>query len=268
MGLKLRIPNSDYSSVDLNNPIYDIDTDANNYILNSGIYDPTVKYAIKKLIKDLKDNLIWDYISAFWLFAGNLADACKLDVKGNPDYTLQNLKNTHLNNGLMLNYVNVDTPKYIDTGFRGTSALLNSGHLSAYNSLETAGNRIILHDVGGSGALSGYHLTRSISTGIMAGGIKGTWSGSNIPQNLEKGLVAITQLKTVVKMYSKGILQGTLVKTKVTGEPLNNLTISTPNTTYNSSVKLQFVSVGIGLDNNKQLLLSNIVENYVTLLGR
>lgn len=267
MGLKLRVPNSDYSSVDLNNPIYDVDIDANNYIINSGIYDPTVKYAIKKLIKDLKDNLIWDSISAFWLFAGNFADACKLDVKGNPDYTLQNLKNTHLNNGLMLNYVNSDTPKYIDTGFRGTSALLNSGHLSAYTSLESAGNKVILHDVGGSGALSGYHLTRSVSTGNMSGGIKGTWSGSKIPQNLEKGLVAITQLNTLVKIYSKGILQGDLVRTKVIGEPLNNLTISTPNT-YNSSVKLQFVSVGIGLDDNKQLLLSNIVQNYVTLLGR
>lgn len=267
MGLKLRIPNSDYSSVDLNNPIYDVDIDANNYITASFIYDPTVKYAIKKLIKDLKDNFIWDSISAFWLFAGNFADSCKLDVKGNPDYTLQNLKNTHLNNGLMLNYVNLDTPKYIDTGFRGTSALLNSGHLSAYNSLESPGNRTILHDVNGSGGFSGYHLTRSISTGVMSGGIKGTWSGSEVPQNLEKGLVAITQLKTLVKIYSKGILQGHLFKTNVVGEPLSNLTISTPNT-YNSSVKLQFVSVGIGLSDNKQLLLSNIVQNYVTLLGR
>lgn len=268
MGLKLRVPYSDYSAVDLNNPIYAIDEDSTQYIVNSGIYVPDLKYAIRTLVKDLKTNLLWDKISACWIFAGGSANACKLDLKGDPNYTLLNIKDTHISNGLMLNYLALDSPKFIDTGFRGNSSLVVSGHLSAYTTgTEVAGNKTLLHDVKGSAAYSGYHLSRSMAAGSMSGGIKGSWSGTKVVQNLESGLISVTQTNANIKIYSRGVLQGTVVRTAYEGDPSSNLTIGTP-TTYYSARKLQFVSVGVGLNEDEHLSLSTIVQNYVTLLKR
>lgn len=250
------------------------DLDAQAFITAAGITDTTQKNAVNQLVKDLKQNSIYNKFIAIYPFLGGTASSHKFNLKDPRDLDVAfrlvfNGGWTHSSNGVLPNGTNT----YADTKITASLYLVNNdNHYSFYN----------------NGSVSNAETTIDMGAGDSFGEVY-MWTyredftlkydnGSSITNRVSattnnKGFsIGSRTNNTTQKIYKNGILLNTNTNTNTNTLPNSDILISAGNingvVSFYSNKQSAFASIGSGLSDSEVTAFYNAVQRYQTALGR
>lgn len=247
-----------------------VDTDALAFITAANITDTTQKNAVNYLTASLKSYNLWNKCKAIYPIVGNNAISHKYNLKDPRDldaaFRLQFVNGwTHSSTGALPS----GTDGYANTFINPSSLLsINSAHFSKYN----RNNDLIGTKIDGCyDVINDKFMQQNYSNG---NGILGDLStiASYTPSNSIGLFTTSRSASNLVKVY-KNSTQISTNTTIAAGLPNINIYIGARNErytlpTFHNSYECAFASIGDSLSDVDVINLSNIVQNFNTILGR
>lgn len=253
-----------------------MDPDAVAFLNAQGNTDAKEKYALNRLVVDLKQAGIWTKCKAIYPFLGSTAAFHKWNLKDPRDldaaFRLVFFGGwTHSSNGALPNGTNA----YADTKLGLLSAgAFNNMHLSYYSRTNSAGSAGLKVEIGNGNSVAGSYgnLYLRLDTSNTFGGDMGSRAVSSTNTNSACfGLISSTS-STSLKSYKNGSLISTNTNTQ-TNTATNNIIYVGAQTFLGNAInytdrQCAFASIGDGLSDSESLNFYNIVQRFQTTLGR
>ena len=251
-----------------------LDADAKNYLDTALIADTDQRLIVNDFYVYCKDNYVYNYLSAFWLFIGGTSSAHSYNGKNPLIHQLTYAGGlTHSSTGIKPNGTN----GYANTNFNVNTLNILDCHFSYYSRENIANDAFLGFGETGENSLQlylrGAYYTEKIHAVI--GKSNGTTSFDNIVANNinSSGFFLVNRFGTSSKIYrNSGILGSKTSTISGTFSLSRNLFLGCRNfgNTPNSfdTREFCFSSVGLGLDDTQEALLYTGVQNLQTALGR
>lgn len=258
-----------YRSINTSAP-YCSDSDAEAFIVATGITDGTQKDAICNLVQDLKDSSLWSSLLAIYPFVGGTATTHKFNLK-NPANTDAAYRLTfsgtwtHSSNGADPNGINA----YANTHYApSANATATSRHISFYSMEDVQTGR----DIGSSdGSYNGDLFHIEYSDNKTYGQI-GSTDGSATAGNSAAFYIASRIDNVDSRIYKNGAHLFTKTSANIFNSTYNiyigNINYAGALGGLYSNRQVSFVSLGAGLTAAQAATLNRIVEEYQDALSR
>lgn len=226
-----------------------LDTDTQNFVTAAGITDSTQKSALDYLVTELKNEGMWGKISALYPLVGGTAFTHKFNLKDPLDsdssYRLVFNGTTHTSNGFQSGSVNtfcILTP--------------NNSSYTIYSRTSGIGSDIILTGMGSTRVYLRYD---------------GSWFSSFMRNDYFYSTYSVADSLGIYTENSSGsnssfFKNGTLLFNGSNGNGLTVVNSALQVTPTNTNVA--FLCFGTALTNSESVTLSNIVQQFQTILGR
>jgi hypothetical protein len=253
-----------------------MDPDAVAFLNAQGNTNAQEKYALNRLVVDLKQAGIWTKCKAIYPFLGSTAAFHKWNLKDPRDldaaFRLVFFGGwTHSSNGALPNGTNA----YANTKLGLLSAgAFNNIHLSYYSRTNSAGSATGKIEIGNGNSVPGSYgnLYLRLDTSDTFGGDMGSRATTNTNTNSACfGLISSTS-STSLKLYKNGSVIATNTNTQ-TNTATNNIIYIAAQTYFLNPInytdrQCAFSSIGDGLTDTEASNYYTIVQRFQTTLGR
>lgn len=263
------------------------DTDANTFLLVTGITDTTTVNAICTLVTDLKSAGLWNKMTAVYPFVGTTSTTQKYNLKNpsdsDPAYRLTFSGGiVHSATGALPNGVNGYANTFVNsavTNFPSPNYISMSYYSRTGGSHATGGNVIGSFGNPSGNVTSARMLIRYVGSPNSTVGIV-NYNDGVFPNALTttdtdgRGLYITTRSSSANKLFIRGVLRatGAAGSTNLAPPPYNMFLFAYNNRDSGalnfSNKECAFAHIGIGLSDAEAVSLTTIVNAFQTTLGR
>jgi hypothetical protein len=247
-----------------------MDPDAVAFLNAQGNTNAKEKYALNRLVVDLKKAGIWTKCKAIYPFLGSTAAFHKWNLKDPRDldaaFRLVFFGGwTHSSNGALPNGIN----GYANTYITPTDMGLNSAHLCVYSRTDNNGNYVDIGSTNLSALADDFQLISRFS-GINYS-ILNAKNVIGFTQARSDGFSLVTRVNSSEFNYFRNTTKTTVLKTSDTRNSFNIYIGARNNANtaeFFSNRNYAFASIGDGLTDTEADNFYTIVQRFQTTLGR
>ncbi|MDQ2718695.1 MAG: hypothetical protein M3Z26_02860 [Bacteroidota bacterium] len=242
-----------------------IDVDAQKFIDSTGITDSTLKLAIDSYVKQLKDSSLWTKFKAIYPMLGGTSASAKWNLKDprNTDdaYRLTfNGSPVFASTGVLFQ----TSADYADSHLTDGALTYNDNSISYYSRTQ---NNVAGYDMGCNDASSPYNEFAIYDT-TDASNWFGYYAFGAKPA-ITKGLFMLSSTSVDVKRFENGIVTNAKGSAPVSGATNMSILIGTvANASFGGQRECALATIGSGLTDAQTLTFYNIVQKFISALGR